>query len=80
MSDQELKQALQANRPVPPRGFEDRSDAQLTRLMHQEEIQVKRFSGFSIALAIILALTMATAVAAGVIRWHRGRLSAQRSG
>ena len=72
MSDQELKQALRANRPVPPRGFEDRSDAQLTRLMHQEEIQVKRFSGFSIALAIILVLTMATAVAAGVIRWQRG--------
>ena len=72
MTEQELKQALQANRPEPPRGFDSRSDHQLACLPEKEETHVKKFSGIIAVVAAVLVLGMATALAAGIIGWNRG--------
>ena len=72
MLEQRLTQALHAARPEPPEGFDRRSDAQLLRLRTKEDKQVKKVSGLVIALALVLALGMTAAVAAGVIRWQSG--------
>lgn len=72
MLEQRLTQALHAARPEPPQDFDRRSDMQLLRLRTKEEKQVKKVSGLVIALALVLALGMTAAVAAGVIRWQQG--------
>lgn len=72
MLEQRLIQALHAARPEPPEGFDRRSDMQLLRLRTKEDKQVKKVSGLVIALALVLALGMTAAVAAGVIRWQQG--------
>lgn len=72
MLEQRLTQALHAARPEPPEGFDRRSDMQLLRLRTKEDKQVKKVSGMVIALALVLALGMTAAVAAGVIRWQSG--------
>ncbi len=71
MFEQKLKKALQANRPEPPQGFEGRMDCRLARLK-QEEKEMKKVSGLTLAAVLALVLCMATAVAAGVIGWNRG--------
>ena len=72
MFEQELKKALHASRPVPPEGFDGRSDRQIAQLTRKEGIHVKKFSVLMIAAAVLLILTMATALAAGIISWRRG--------
>ena len=49
MFEQELKKALQASRPVPPEGFDGRSDRQIAQLTRKEGIHVKKFSVLMIA-------------------------------
>ena len=72
MLEQKLTEALRAARPEPPEGFDGRSDMQLLRLRTKEEQQVKKVSGLVIVLALVLALGMTAAVAAGVIHWQKG--------
>ncbi len=72
MTEQELKKALRENRPEPPQGFERRSDDQLARLTQKEELPVKKFSRITIAVAVILMITVSSALAAGIISWRRG--------
>ena len=64
MLERKLTEALQAARPQPPADFDRRSDGQLLRL-RMEGKQVKKVSGLVIALALVLALGMTAAVAAG---------------
>ncbi len=72
MTEQELRQALRDHRAEPPQGFDVRSDMMLARLTERGEVKVKKVSGLMIAMAVMLVLTLATAVAAGIVGWRRG--------
>lgn len=64
MLEEKLTWALRDARPVPPAGFDARSDAQLLRLTTKEERPVKKVSGLVLVLALALLLGMTAAVAA----------------
>lgn len=64
MFQQEVKKALQNNRPIPPTGFEERSDMQLLRLTAEEK-NGRRFPRAAIIIwSVLLMLGIATALAA----------------
>ncbi len=64
MPEQKLKDFLHQNMSEPPKDFDERVHLQGSRLVTKEEPKMKRASGFIIAFALILALGMATALAA----------------
>lgn len=72
MTENELRKALHENRPLPPSGFEERSDRQLKRLTAKEEKPMKKFSTGVLVFLLLLILTMAAAVAEGLFPWTRG--------
>ena len=64
MPEQKLKDFLYQNMSEPPKDFDERVHLHLSRLVTKEEPKLKRVPGFMIAFALILALGMATALAA----------------
>ncbi|MBR6442609.1 MAG: hypothetical protein IKS46_02880 [Clostridia bacterium] len=64
MKTNDLKIALQESLPEPPEGFDARSDRKLAALLSEEEHKVKKIPGFVIAVALVLVISMATALAA----------------
>lgn len=64
MLQQELQKALQDNRPIPPAGFEERSDMQLLRLTAEEKNGRRLPRAAVIIWSALLALGIATALAA----------------
>lgn len=64
MKTNDLRIALQKNLPEPPEGFDARSDRKLAALLSEEEHKVKKIPGFVIAVALVLVISMATALAA----------------
>ena len=64
MPEQKLEKFLHQNMSEPPKNFDERVHVQLSRLVTKEEPKLKRVSGFIIAFALILAIGMATALAA----------------
>ena len=66
MLKDELKTALQAQRPTPPAGFDERSDMQILKLTSGEK-RTRRMPRAAVVLCVILAImTLATALAATV--------------
>jgi hypothetical protein len=66
MLKDELKTALQALRPTPPAGFDERSDMQILKLTSGER-RTRRMPRAAVVLCVILAvMTLATALAATV--------------
>ena len=61
MLERTIARALRDARPVPPAGFDARSDAQLLRLTTKEERPVKKVSGLVLVLALLLGMTAAVA-------------------
>lgn len=64
MPEQKLKDFLHQNMSEPPKDFDEQVHLHLARLVAKEEPKMKRASGFIIVFALILALGMATALAA----------------
>ncbi len=64
MPEQKLKNYLNQDLSEPPKDFDERVRLHLSRLVTKEEPKMKRAPGFIIAFALILALGMATALAA----------------
>ena len=64
MKPNELRTALQGSLPEPPEGFDARSEQKLVTLLTREEHKVKKIPGLVIAIALILIISMATALAA----------------
>ncbi len=65
MNINEFRQALQADKPVPPQGFGSRSDILLARLAAGEETKVKKKLSLGLVLAIALIILTLTGLAAG---------------
>ena len=64
MLERELENALHANRPEPPEGFETRSDMQLARLKGRRKTSPrKQGAAFAVALATLFVLSLASALA-----------------
>ena len=66
MSEQRIRNALHTGRPVPPEGFETRSDDQLLQLIRDGKPKIKRNTLLSIAVALTILLGTVTALAASV--------------
>ena len=64
MPEQKLKNFLYQNTSEPPKDYDERVRLHLARLVTKEEPKLKRISGFIVAFALMLALGMATALAA----------------
>ena len=65
MNINEFRQALQADKPIPPQGFGSRSDILLARLAAGEETKVKKKLSLGLVLAIALIILTLTGLAAG---------------
>lgn len=65
MNINEFRQAMQADKPVPPQGFASRSDILLARLAAGEETKVKKKLSLGLVLAIALIILTLTGLAAG---------------
>ena len=67
MLQQEVQKALQEKRHTPPKGFEERSDAQLLRLAAEKKKTGRRLPRAAVVLcALLLVLGIATGLAATV--------------
>ena len=64
MKPNDLRITLQESLPEPPEGFDARSELKLVTLLSREEHKVKKIPGLVIAIALILVISMATALAA----------------
>ena len=63
MKKNDLKNALRASLPEPPQGFDARSEQKLVTLLSGEEHKVKKIPSLVIAIALVLMISMATALA-----------------
>ena len=66
MLQQEVQNALREDRPVPPKGFEARSDAQLLRLTAEKKTVQRKPRVAVVLVALLLVLGIATGLAATV--------------
>ncbi len=66
MKQNDLKNALRASLPEPPEGFDTRSEQTLVTLLSGEKHKVTKIPRFVIAVALILVISMATALAASL--------------
>ena len=66
MLQQEVQNALREERPVPPKGFEARSDAQLLRLTAEKKTVQRKPRVAVVLVALLLVLGIATGLAATV--------------
>ena len=64
MKPNDLRTALQGSLPDPPEDFDARSEQKLVTLLTKEEHTAKKMPGLVIAVALILVISMATALAA----------------
>ena len=66
MKQSDLRTALQGSLREPPEGFDARSEQKLVTLLSREEHKVKKIPGLVIAVALMLIVSMATALAASL--------------